>query len=71
MGEVWIRVIFPVILGTIVIALINIVKRSVMKTGIISPFQCLILYYASATTVFGIVYLSLWGLSMPVVLPGL
>ena len=71
MGEVWITVIFPVVLGTIVIALINIVKRGVMNTGKISPLQCLILYYAGATLVFGVVYLSFWGLIMPLVLSGL
>ncbi len=71
MNDTVLKVVFPVILGTIAIALINIVKRLVMKDGTISPLQCLILYYAAVMGVFGAVYVSFWGFTIPTVLPGM
>lgn len=63
-------VIFPVVLGTVAMAMNNVVKRKVMKDGAISPLQCLILYYAAAMSVFGTVYVFLWGFTLPEMLPG-
>lgn len=70
MGKTLLLVVFPVILGTIAIALNNVIKRRVMKDGIISPLQCLILWYMAATMVFGTVYVFFWGLTLPEMLPG-
>ncbi len=64
-------VVLPVLLGTVAMAAGNIVKRQVMMGGVISPLQFLILYYTAATMVFGTVYVVVWGLTMPEVLPGL
>lgn len=71
MSSSFVSVVFPVLLGTVVIALMQVVKRMVMKDGAISSLQCLILYYAAATMIFGAVYLFLWGLTLPQVLPGM
>ena len=37
----------------------------------ISPLQCLILWYASASLIYAVVYVVFWGLTLPEVLPGL
>lgn len=71
MSKILLTVVFPVIFGTIAMALNNVVKRKVMKDGAISPLQCLILWYAAATMVFGTVYVFFWGFTMPEVLPGM
>lgn len=70
MSGTLLTVIFPVILGAVVIALMNIVKRKIMKDGAISPLQCLILHFASATMAFGTVYVFFWGFTLPKMLPG-
>lgn len=64
-------VVFPIILGTIALALENIIKRHVMRLGTISTLQCLILYYAVATITFSITYIFFWGFTMPETLTGL
>lgn len=64
-------VVFPIILGTIAMALNNVTKRYVMKNGTISTLQCLILYYTAATIVFGTTYIFFWGFTMPETLAGL
>lgn len=71
MNKTLLTVVFPVILGTVAIALNNIMKRRVMKDGTISPLQCLILWYAAAIMVFGTVYVFFWSFTMPEILPGM
>jgi uncharacterized membrane protein len=71
MSNTLLTVVVPVIIGTIAIAGSNILRRSVMKDGAISALQCLIISYSVATLVFGVVYVYLWGFTLPKVLPGM
>jgi len=69
--KAWLTVIIPIILGTIAISFNNVVRRYVMKSRAISPLQGLILYYAAAAGLFGVVYIFFWGLTLPQLLPGI
>lgn len=64
-------VVAPIVVGAIAASLMQVVKRKVMKEGAISPLQSLILTFGSATACFGIVYVLLWGFTLPRVLPGM
>lgn len=63
-------VILPLTLGTICIAAIGIVRRLCLVGGKIKPTQYLICSFGVATLVFGLVYLSVWGLNIPIVAIG-
>jgi len=72
MGKTFLMVVFPIILGTIAIALMNVVRRYVMRSEAVSTLQFLTLYYTAATMVFGMVYIFFWGFTLPPkMLPGL
>src|SRR3989338_337099 len=66
----WSIVVLPIILGTIGIALHNILKRYVVKDKTVSPLQFLVHSCGLATMLFGGVYLLTWDFAMPQVLPG-
>ena len=71
MGDSLLLVVLPILLGAVVMSGSNVVTRHVMKGQAISSLQCLILFFGSATMVFGVVYLVFWGFTMPEVLPGM
>lgn len=71
MGDSLLLVVLPVLLGAVAMAVSNVVTRHVMKDEAISALQCLVLYFGSATVVFGAVYIFFWGFRMPEVLPGM
>lgn len=70
--ESWTVVIFPVLLGTVAMALNQTIRRWALqiKKYPISPLQFLVHWYFFGTSFFAIVYVGLWGLTMPKVLPG-
>lgn len=70
MESVYLQVILPVVLGTICMGFMGIMKRLIMKPKLVSPLQCLILFFFGATVLFGFVYVVLWGFTLPEVLPG-
>src|SRR3989344_5526479 len=61
----WSVVILPVFIGSCSIAFINVIKRRVMKGNEASSLQFLICYFYAATAIFGLVYLTVWGPTMP------
>ena len=61
----WISVILPLTLGTICIATMGIIRRFCLAGGKIKPNQYLVCGFGSATLVFSLVYLSVWGLNLP------
>lgn len=66
----WGTVILPVFLGSVSLALINIVKRKAMKGNQASSLQFLMVYFGAATIIFALSYLMMWGFSFPDLLPG-
>jgi len=63
-------VLLPAFLGAISMALIAVGTRFVMKSGKISTLQFLISSHAANTALFGVLYLFMWGFTLPHVLPG-
>lgn len=58
-------------LGTVVIAILWVVKRWTLKGGSVSPLTFLVGYNAVATILFSVIYLSWWGYALPPqLLPG-
>lgn len=69
MAQTWLMAAGPVAIGSIVIAVMNVVKRYALKTGRFSVLGWLILGYGTGTLLFALLYLSVWGLSWPDLLP--
>lgn len=63
-------VIFPVLLGSGAISGLELMRRYTTTTCKLSPLQALWLQFGNATIIFGILYLSIWGFTMPTVLDG-
>ena len=61
----WLVIILPIFIGSCSIAFINVIKRHVMKGNKASSLQFLICYFYAATVIFGLVYLTVWGPTMP------
>src|SRR3989344_6607118 len=59
-----------VLLGAVGIAFFGVLRRWVMKGGLVSPMLFLIFSNAAATLLFFGIYISVWGLSIPGILPG-
>jgi len=70
MGKTFLVVVLPVLVGATAIAVFGILRRKVMKTQAISPLQYLMVTTGIAMVSFGILHISLWGLTMPITLPG-
>lgn len=68
--ESWTLVTFPILAGALVLSLNQILKRFIMKSKGISPLQLLVHLYSAVTIFFGLIYLILWGTTVPELLPG-
>ncbi len=70
MSQFWTQVTVFVILGCCCIAALNVVKRYALKGKRISPLEFLVSGFGCATIFFGAIYVAIWGMSLPEVLPG-
>lgn len=68
--EFWTTTGWLVILGTFAMAFINIFKRGIVKDAPISTLQYLISWYGMTTFCFGAIYATVWGFTVPELLPG-
>jgi len=70
MLEFIIKVLIPIIFGAVAFSLIGVTKRYAFKKTKLSPLQFLILAYGNSTLLFAVIYLTMWGFTLPNVLPG-
>lgn len=68
--ESWVVFVGPVLLGSFVMAVNNVLRRYILRTYSISPVTFLVWSYLAATILFCVLYLSTWGYSMPEVQEG-
>lgn len=66
----WIVVMIPAIVGTFMIAFMNLGKRYLLKDKKMSALQYLVVSFGTMTAIFGIIYVAMWGFNYPEVLPG-
>lgn len=66
----WMFVVFPILVGATAMAFEKICYRYVMKNGIVSPLRFLILKFSLVVALFMAIYISLWGFTIPNLLPG-
>lgn len=70
MAAFWFTVLLPILGGAVVIGFFNIAKRFIMQRTAVTPLQFLVLSFLATTVVFALLYYVLWGLTMPLLLPG-
>ena len=69
-SEFWLTAGWLILLGTVSMAFINIFKRAIMNSKSLSTLQYLTLWYTATTIFFGSIYVTLWGFTIPELLPG-
>ncbi|MDP2676845.1 MAG: hypothetical protein Q8O83_04135 [bacterium] len=70
MATFWLTVLLPILGGALVIGFFNIIKRYIMQRTTVTPLQFLTLSFLVTAIVFAMCYYTLWGVTMPALLPG-
>lgn len=70
MSQFWLVVILPILGGSLAIAGISLVRRYALSRLKMPAMKFLAANYSVATTLFGLIYLGTWGVTLPSLLPG-
>lgn len=65
MIQFWLTVVIPIMLGCLMNACSNILKRYLLKNKKLSPLQFLIVGYGLISCICAVAYVAIWGFEMP------
>lgn len=70
MVNFWLKIVLPVLAGTVFISAMSVLKRAILKDRQFSPLEYLIVTFGSSAILFALIYLAVWGVTSPRLLPG-